>query len=68
MRTHTQALKEGKTQHLKAILSKWGWDNVLFIGGCEIEANFKLASGNIHNCDVLPAIGANVYRSVCIGL
>jgi len=64
----SEALKEGKTKHLNTILNKWGWDNVLFIGGCEIEANFKLAASNIHNCDVLPAMGANVYRSVCIGL
>jgi len=57
----SEALKDGKTQYLNTILNKWGWDNVLFIGGCEIEENFKMASGNIYNCDVLPAIGANVY-------
>jgi len=35
---------------------------VLIIGGAEIESNFKMAVNNIPNVDVLPAIGANVYR------
>lgn len=57
----SEALKEGKTQYLRTLLSQWGWNNVLFIGGADIERNFKLASNNIPHCDVLPAIGANVY-------
>ena len=57
----SEALKERKTQYLKKLLDKWGWDNVLFIGGCELEENFRLAASNIPNCDVLPAMGANVY-------
>ena len=33
----------------------------LFIGGAELDANFKLAAQNIPNIDVLPVQGINVY-------
>jgi len=58
----SEALKEPKTQYLATIFQKWGWDNVLLIGGVEVEQNFQLAASNIPNCDVLPSMGANVYR------
>ena len=38
-----------------------GLTNVLFIGGAELDNNFKLAAQNIPNVDVLPVQGINVY-------
>ena len=64
----TEALKEPKTQYLATVFQKWGWDNVLVIGGAEVEQNFKLAASNIPNCDVLPSMGANVYRCAILNL
>ena len=34
---------------------------MLFIGGAELDSNFKLAAQNIPNVDVLPVQGINVY-------
>jgi large subunit ribosomal protein L4 len=58
----SEALKEPRTQYLDTIFKKWGWENVLVICGGEVEDKFKRAINNIPNADVLPAIGANVYR------
>lgn len=49
-----------KTQELKANFAKLGFDNVLIIGGTELDSNFKLAARNIMNVDVLPSAGLNV--------
>lgn len=49
-----------KTQELKANFAKLGFDNVLIIGGAELDGNFKLAARNIMNVDVLPSAGLNV--------
>src|SRR5262245_22968200 len=55
------AVKEPKTKALKDRLAKLGFDSVLFIGGAEIDNNFKLAARCIPNVDVLPIQGINVY-------
>ena len=54
-------LKEAKTKTLKAMLEKLGATNALFIGGAELEENFALAARNLHEIDVLPSAGLNVY-------
>jgi large subunit ribosomal protein L4 len=50
-----------KTKALKERFGKLGLANALFIGGAEVEANFKLAARAIPNIDVLPIQGINVY-------
>ena len=52
---------ELKTKALTGSLSKMGLTNVLFIGGAELDQNFRLAAKNIPNVDVLPVQGINVY-------
>ncbi len=52
---------EAKTKTLTGTLNSMGWTNVLFIGGAELDNNFKLAAQNIPNIDVLPVQGINVY-------
>lgn len=53
--------KEAKTKTLSGSLDKMGIKNALFIGGAELDTNFKLAAQNIPNVDVLPVQGINVY-------
>lgn len=55
------ASKEAKTKKLTGSLEKLGLSNALFIGGAELDNNFKLAAQNIPNVDVLPVQGINVY-------
>src|ERR1051325_4704842 len=55
------AIKDAKTAALREKLEKIGASNALFIGGAEVDANFKLAARNIPNVDVLPNAGLNVY-------
>jgi large subunit ribosomal protein L4 len=52
---------EPKTKALKERFGKLGLANALFIGGAEVEANFRLAARSIPNIDVLPIQGINVY-------
>lgn len=52
---------EAKTKLLTGTLSGLGITNALFIGGAELDSNFKLAAQNIPNIDVLPIQGINVY-------
>jgi len=54
-------LAAAKTKDLVAKMNKMGVESVLFIGGENIDNNFKLAANNIVNVDVLPQQGANVY-------
>lgn len=54
-------MSEPKTKALKERFGKLGLANALFIGGAEVEANFRLAARNIPNIDVLPIQGINVY-------
>ena len=57
----TLVAAEAKTKALIGALSGLGLTNVLFIGGAELDNNFKLAAQNIPNVDVLPVQGINVY-------
>jgi large subunit ribosomal protein L4 len=57
----TLVAAEAKTKALLGALTGLGLTNVLFIGGAELDANFKLAAQNIPNVDVLPVQGINVY-------
>jgi large subunit ribosomal protein L4 len=52
---------EAKTKALTGSLAKLGLTNALFIGGSELDQNFRLAAKNIPNVDVLPVEGINVY-------
>ena len=52
---------EAKTKGLVGTLNGLGLSNALFIGGAELDSNFKLAAQNIPNIDVLPVQGINVY-------
>lgn len=54
-------LKAPKTKELANRLGKLGWQDVLLVGGAEIDANFGRAAANIPHLDVLPSQGANVY-------
>ena len=53
--------KEAKTKVLAGTFASLGLTNALFIGGAELDGNFKLAAKNIPNVDVLPIQGINVY-------
>ena len=55
------ALKEAKTATLLKHLTALNIDNALFIAGPEVDENFARAAGNLHNIDVLPNAGLNVY-------
>ena len=55
-------VENGKTKVLAANLEKLGFGKkALVIDGDTVENSFALAAGNLHQVDVLPAIGANVY-------
>ncbi len=54
-------LPEIKTKDLLSKMEKMGLSSALFVGGAELDANFKLAARNIVGIDVLPQQGANVY-------
>ncbi|MBY8822267.1 50S ribosomal protein L4 [Sphingomonas colocasiae] len=55
-------VKDGKTKALAADLAKLGFGkSALVIDGESVERSFALASANLHEINVLPAIGANVY-------
>jgi large subunit ribosomal protein L4 len=55
-------LKEAKTSFLKEQIAKLGFGkNVLVIDGDALNVSFALASSNLSEIDLLPAIGANVY-------
>jgi large subunit ribosomal protein L4 len=56
--------KEAKTKALASVFEALGLTNALFIGGTELDNNFKLAAQNIPNIDVLPIQGINVYDIV----
>ncbi|MHA6719046.1 50S ribosomal protein L4 [Sphingomonas sp. RS6] len=55
-------VENGKTKVLASSLEKLGFGKkALVIDGDTVETSFALAAGNLHQVDVLPAIGANVY-------
>ncbi|MBT9370447.1 50S ribosomal protein L4 [Rhizobium sp. CSW-27] len=55
------AAAEAKTKAVAGTLATLGLTNALFVGGSELDNNFKLAAANIPNIDVLPVQGINVY-------
>ncbi len=55
------AIAEGKTKALAGNLAKLGLGKTLVIDGDTVENSFALAAGNLHQVNVLPAVGANVY-------
>ena len=55
-------VKDAKTGALKAQLGKLGFGkNVLVIDGDALNVGFAMASSNLAEIDLLPAVGANVY-------
>jgi large subunit ribosomal protein L4 len=54
-------IAEPKTSALKAWLGKLGLTNALIIDGSQLETNFRIATRNIPNIDLLPIQGINVY-------
>ena len=54
-------LAEAKTKALAANFETLGLTNALFIGGAEVDQNFARAARALHNIDVLPIQGINVY-------
>ena len=56
----SEKVAAAKTNAIAKNLKTLKLDNALFIGGAEIDANFRKSIANIPNIDVLPAIGANV--------
>jgi large subunit ribosomal protein L4 len=54
-------LVEAKTKVLAANFEKLGLSNALLIGGAEVDAGFAKAARALHNIDVLPVQGINVY-------
>ena len=55
------SLKEAKTAALAKHLGQLKLESALFISGATVDANFARAAGNLHNIDVLPTAGLNVY-------
>lgn len=56
----SEKVAAAKTSAVAKQLMKLKLDSALFIGGTELDANFKKSIANIANIDALPAIGANV--------
>jgi len=54
-------LAEAKTKVLAANFETLGLTDALFIGGAEVDQNFARAARALHNIDVLPVQGINVY-------
>jgi len=55
-------LREAKTAALKSQIEKLGLGrNALVIDGDALNVGFALASSNLSEIDLLPAVGANVY-------
>jgi len=52
---------EPKTKALKEQLAKLGFGSVLVIAGPEVDGNFARAARNLHEIDVLPVQGINVF-------
>ena len=55
------SLAEGKTKVLCEHFGRIGLANALIVDGVETNEPFTLAARNIHNIDVLPIQGINVY-------
>jgi large subunit ribosomal protein L4 len=57
-------LENAKTSNLLSKLENFGFKTMLFIDSDSVNENFALASRNLHNINLLPQIGANVYDIV----
>ena len=55
------APKDHKTKAMVNAFTKMDVKNAVILAGAEIDANFKRATNNIPNIDVLTTLGANVY-------
>ncbi|KQU49590.1 50S ribosomal protein L4 [Sphingomonas sp. Leaf339] len=56
------AVEGGKTKTLKGDLARLGFGKrALVIDGDLVDTSFAFAAGNLHEIDILPAVGANVY-------
>jgi large subunit ribosomal protein L4 len=56
------AVADSKTKTLAASLTKLGFGRTtLVIDGDIVDTSFALAASNLHNINVMPAMGANVY-------
>ncbi|WP_375403517.1 50S ribosomal protein L4 [uncultured Sphingomonas sp.] len=56
------AVEGGKTKTLKGDLAKLGFGKrALVIDGDMVDTSFAFAAGNLHEVNILPAVGANVY-------
>lgn len=56
----SEKLAAAKTNAFAKQLKKLGLTSALFVGGAELDANFKMSAANIANVDALPTIGLNV--------
>ena len=54
-------LKSAKVKDFMSAIKSFGWTSVLIVDGDKVCENLRKATKNIHNIDVLPTIGANVY-------
>ncbi|MEA1015809.1 50S ribosomal protein L4 [Sphingomonas sp. LY54] len=54
-------VSEAKTKVLAEKLTKLGFGKTLVIDGDALNVGFALASSNLHQVNLLPAVGANVY-------
>ncbi len=54
-------LKIAKTKDVKVLFDKLGLVNALIIDGATVNEGFAKAARNVHNIDVLPVQGINVY-------
>ncbi len=56
----SEKLPAAKTGAFAKQLKKLNLESVLFVGGAELDENFKKSAANIANVDALPTIGLNV--------
>lgn len=56
----SEKLKQAKTNVFAKQLKKLNLTSALFVGGSELDDNFKKSAANIVNIDALPTIGLNV--------
>ena len=54
-------LEEGKTKALRDTFAKASMKSALIIDGASVHEKFALAARNLHQIDVLPIQGVNVY-------
>ena len=54
-------IAEGKTKALAASFGSWNATRALVIDGDAVDVSFARAAANLHQIDVLPAVGATVY-------